>query len=160
MLQIIRLELAFFIAVNIKAEDPLDLHDDNGEMGDTGTLCRFCGKTMASRTHLRTHIEDMHFPTETPCPVCDKMFLSKPKMLRHKSKLHSEVLLVGHEETPGGRRQGKSTSKRSVEPEVIIDEKDIIDEKITLDEKHTPDEKVAPDEKVTPKKKGKRKKRY
>ena len=142
------------------------MHDDNGEMGDTGTLCRFCGKTMASRTHLRTHIEDMHFPTETPCPVCNKMFLSKPKMLRHKSKLHSEVLLIGHEDSPSGRRQGKSASKRSVEPEVIIDEKDTIDEKVTSDEKHTPDEKVAPDEKVspdekvTPKKKGKRKKRY
>ena len=95
------------VAVQLKEEEPLDIRDENG---DTGNLCRFCGKTMASKTHLRTHIEDMHFPTETPCPVCDKVFLSKPKMLRHKSKLHSEPVLVGHEETPA--------------PEVIIKEED------------------------------------
>ena len=104
-----------FFAVNMK-EEPSDFGHENG---DTGTLCRFCGKTMASKTHLRTHIEDMHFPTETPCPVCDKMFLSKPKMLRHKSKLHSEILLVGHKETPAG-----SSVERSLgEPDVIINEK-------------------------------------
>ena len=117
----------------------MDLRDENG---DTGTLCRFCGKTMASKTHLRTHIEDMHFPTETPCPVCDKMFLSKPKMLRHKSKLHSEVLLVGHEETPAGRRHGQATKRSLDEPEVII--------------KDEPE--VIINEEVPPKKKGKRKK--
>ena len=119
------------ITAEIKEEEPLDLGDENG---DTGTLCRFCGKTMASKAHLRTHIEDMHFPTETPCPVCDKMFLSKPKMLRHKSKMHSEVLLIGHEETPAGRRHGHAAKRSLEEPEVIINEK------------------------VLPKKKGKRKK--
>ena len=65
----------------------LDSHD---EKGDTGKVCRFCGKTMASKTHLRTHIEEIHLPSKTSCPVCNKIFLSKPKMIRHKSKLHSE----------------------------------------------------------------------
>ena len=101
----------------------LDLGDENGDTGNingnAGTLCRYCGKTMASKTTLQIHIEDMHFPTETPCPVCDKMFSSKPKMIRHKSKLHSEVGLVGHEGTPAGRGHGQATKRSLDEAEVI-----------------------------------------
>jgi hypothetical protein len=51
--------------------------------------CAYCHKMFNTATHVRTHIEDLHFPSETPCTICQKVFLSKPKMLRHKSKKHS-----------------------------------------------------------------------
>jgi hypothetical protein len=60
-------------------------------LGD-GAPCTYCHKMFKSKTHVRTHIEDLHFPTETPCAICEKVFLSKPKMLRHKSKKHPEAM--------------------------------------------------------------------
>ena len=78
---------------------------------------------MAGKTTLQIHIEDMHFPTKTPCPVCDKMFSSKPKIIRHKSKLHSEIGFIGHEGATAGKRHGQATKRSLDEHQVIISDK-------------------------------------
>jgi len=48
--------------------------------GDGG-LCPWCLKTM---TNLKVHVEDVHYPIATPCPLCDKIFSSRNKMSAHK----------------------------------------------------------------------------
>ena len=46
-----------------------------------GGTCIHCNKTFRQ---LRSHIQDVHCPTPTPCPLCGKMFSSKHKMFGHK----------------------------------------------------------------------------
>ena len=46
-----------------------------------GGTCVHCNKTFRQ---LRSHIQDVHCPTPTPCPLCGKMFSSKHKMFGHK----------------------------------------------------------------------------
>lgn len=48
---------------------------------NNGGVCIHCHKTFRQ---LRSHIQDVHCPTPTPCPLCGKMFSSKHKMFGHK----------------------------------------------------------------------------
>ena len=48
---------------------------------NNGGQCMHCHKTFRQ---LRSHIQDVHCPTPTPCPLCGKMFSSKHKMFGHK----------------------------------------------------------------------------
>ena len=48
---------------------------------NNGGLCPHCNKTFKQ---LRSHIQDVHCPTPTPCPLCGKIFSSKHKMFGHK----------------------------------------------------------------------------
>merc|ERR1711879_1128243 len=48
---------------------------------NNGGLCVHCNKTFKQ---LRSHIQDVHCPTPTPCPLCGKIFSSKHKMFGHK----------------------------------------------------------------------------
>jgi len=49
----------------------------NGEYGS----CPWCEKYFAN---LKVHVEDVHVPSEVPCPLCGKIFQSKNKMFSHK----------------------------------------------------------------------------
>ena len=48
---------------------------------NNGGVCVHCNKTFKQ---LRSHIQDVHCPTPTPCPLCGKIFSSKHKMFGHK----------------------------------------------------------------------------
>ena len=48
---------------------------------NNGGLCPHCNKSFKQ---LRSHIQDVHCPTPTPCPLCGKIFSSKHKMFGHK----------------------------------------------------------------------------
>ena len=48
---------------------------------NNGGVCIHCHKTFRQ---LRSHIQDVHCPTPTPCPLCGKMFSSKHKMFGRK----------------------------------------------------------------------------
>ena len=52
----------------------------SSSQSNSGT-CIHCNKTFRQ---LRSHIQDVHCPTPTPCPLCGKMFSSKHKMFGHK----------------------------------------------------------------------------
>ena len=54
--------------------------NSNSSQNNGGT-CVHCHKTFRQ---LRSHIQDVHCPTPTPCPLCGKMFSSKHKMFGHK----------------------------------------------------------------------------
>ena len=54
--------------------------NSNSSQNNGGT-CIHCHKTFRQ---LRSHIQDVHCPTPTPCPLCGKMFSSKHKMFGHK----------------------------------------------------------------------------
>jgi len=44
-------------------------------------VCPWCNKSFSN---LKVHVEDVHCPTDTPCPQCGKIFSSKNKMFSHK----------------------------------------------------------------------------
>ena len=50
-------------------------------------MCNFCQKQFKTKSHARTHMTDLHFPVPTQCPNCLKVFASRPKMMRHRSKM-------------------------------------------------------------------------
>eukprot|EP00096_Caligus_rogercresseyi_P000381 TRINITY_DN1080_c0_g1_i1.p1 TRINITY_DN1080_c0_g1~~TRINITY_DN1080_c0_g1_i1.p1 ORF type:complete len:462 (-),score=150.20 TRINITY_DN1080_c0_g1_i1:501-1886(-) len=47
--------------------------------------CSWCNRSFRN---LNQHIDDIHLATPTPCPICGKVFSSKPKMLKHKTLKH------------------------------------------------------------------------
>ena len=51
-----------------------------------GNVCPICNKRVAK---LKYHMEDIHFPVQTPCPLCGKVFNSTNKMRTHKSSYHT-----------------------------------------------------------------------
>ena len=51
-----------------------------GHQNNSG-VCQICNKSFRQ---LRSHIQDVHNPTATPCPLCGKVFQSKHKMFGHK----------------------------------------------------------------------------
>ena len=52
----------------------------HGHQNNSG-VCQICNKSFRQ---LRSHIQDVHNPTATPCPLCGKVFQSKHKMFGHK----------------------------------------------------------------------------
>ena len=94
----------------------LYLHNEDKHNANKQPIpCPFCPKTFASknsmrshksmkhRTHdgpgfcphcekhfskLSNHMEDKHFPKETPCTECNKIFSSMNKMRTHRSMTH------------------------------------------------------------------------
>lgn len=54
-----------------------------------GGTCPICFKFIG--TNVRRHMEDLHFPTSTPCTVCGKVFTSTNKMRSHKAYAHRGV---------------------------------------------------------------------
>ena len=52
----------------------------HGHQNNSG-VCHICNKSFRQ---LRSHIQDVHNPTATPCPLCGKVFQSKHKMFGHK----------------------------------------------------------------------------
>lgn len=53
-----------------------------------GNVCHICNKSVAK---LKYHMEDIHFPVSTPCPICGKVFSSTNKMRTHKSSVHTKA---------------------------------------------------------------------
>lgn len=53
-----------------------------------GNVCHICNKSVAK---LKYHMEDIHFPVRTPCPICGKVFSSTNKMRTHKSSVHTKA---------------------------------------------------------------------
>ena len=51
-------------------------------------LCPECG---VSVQHLKTHLEDVHFPEKQICPLYDKEQKNKRSLIRHNKKLHEKV---------------------------------------------------------------------
>jgi len=58
-----------------------------------GNVCPICNKRVAK---LKYHMEDIHFPVETPCPLCGKVFNSTNKMRTHKSSYHTVEEKAAH----------------------------------------------------------------
>ena len=67
----------------------------------------FCPWCMKQSKTLRRHVEDLHLPSPTPCPVCGKVFASKNKMASHKSRncKMAKIPLSGNHIEIKGRRK-------------------------------------------------------
>ena len=65
---------------NTVAGNSTSSRSQHGHQNNSG-VCQICNKTFRQ---LRSHIQDVHNPTATPCPLCGKVFQSKHKMFGHK----------------------------------------------------------------------------
>ena len=65
---------------NTMAGNSTSNRSQHGHQNNSG-VCQICNKSFRQ---LRSHIQDVHNPTATPCPLCGKVFQSKHKMFGHK----------------------------------------------------------------------------
>lgn len=70
-------------------QQPASIIEATKGMPSHGGNCPICYKFIV--TNIRRHMEDLHFPTSTPCTVCGKVFSSNNKMRSHKAYAHRGV---------------------------------------------------------------------
>ena len=65
--------------------------EEKGAVVETGerSPCKMCGKTLKTKSSLRSHIRSCHDISED-CEVCGKTFTSRKYMKRHKRDVHTE----------------------------------------------------------------------
>ena len=112
---------------NTIAGNSTNNRSQHGHQNNSG-VCQICNKSFRQ---LRSHIQDVHNPTATPCPLCGKVFQSKHKMFGHKYRScpNRTRNLVRHLEdidpqtgiviTAGGSTGGGGTPQPSQTPQLV-----------------------------------------
>ena len=98
-------------------------HGSGGGHQNNSGICQICNKSFRQ---LRSHIQDVHNPTATPCPLCGKVFQSKHKMFGHKYRScpnrtrnlvrHLQDVELGGGSGPGAGGGGGGTTTTQSQP--------------------------------------------
>ena len=75
--------------------------------------CKVCGKTAATKQHIRTHAETHIAGMSHDCHLCSKTFTSRHNLKTHISRVHSQLFSCDICGKTGMNRQGYRDHKYS-----------------------------------------------